>query len=142
RFFSRVKSKVVEKKLGTLTVEISSSDLIRHNLIDPKNISAFADSIVIMAYDYHFAGSEVTGPVAPMGGGGDEAEYDTILALEKAIEVIPSQKIILCIPLYGYQWETLDDIPRSAVIPGTGQTASNSRVENLLSDCATCSAQT
>ena len=45
------------------------------------------------------------------------------------------------IPLYGYEWETIEDTPRSAVIPGTGITASNARVETFLESCTTCSPQ-
>lgn len=137
-FLTRVKSGVKKNKLGTLTVEITGSDLIKQNLSNPKAIGAIADYVVIMAYDYHYAGSEVTGPVAPLGGGGDDAEYDTKIALQKALDIIPAEKIILGIPLYGYQWETIDDSPRSAVIPGTGQTASHRRVEEQLSSCTDC----
>lgn len=137
-FLATVKAGVKKNKLGTLTVEITGSDLLKQNLSDPKAVGTIADYVVIMAYDYHYAGSEVTGPVAPLGGGGDDAEYDTKIALQKALEIIPAEKIILGIPLYGYQWETIGNIPRSAVIPGTGQTASHRRVEEQLSTCTDC----
>lgn len=137
-FLRRVKSGINKKRLGTLTVEITGSDLIKQNLSNPQAIGGIADYVVLMAYDYHFAGSEVTGPVAPLGGGGKESEYDTKIALQKALEIIPPEKIILGIPLYGYQWETIGDTPRSAVIPGTGQTASQRRVQDELLSCTNC----
>lgn len=43
------------------------------------------------------------------------------------------------LPLYGYEWETIGNTPRSGVIPGTGIIASNQRVEELLKNCTTCS---
>lgn len=129
-------------KNTTLTVEISPTDPIKNNLINPKLISSSSDNIVLMAYDYHSATSYVTGPIAPVGGAGVEAEYDTISAIEKSLASIPSEKLILGIPTYGYQWETLREDPRSAVIPGTGVVASNKRSEELARDCPDCSIKT
>lgn len=137
-FLTEVKRGISNNNLGTLTVEITGSDLIKKNLSDPTRIGRIADYVVIMAYDYHFAGSEVTGPVAPLGGGGTRYEYDTKITVEKAREIIPAEKIILGIPLYGYQWETIGTIPGSAIIPGTGQTASHRRVTKQLLLCDTC----
>lgn len=123
----------------TLTVEISPTDPIKNNLISPKLISSSSDNIVLMAYDYHSTTSFVTGPVAPIGGAGVEAEYDTTSAVEKTLANIPAQKLILGIPTYGYQWETLREAPRSSIIPNTGVVASNRRAEELIRDCTNCS---
>ena len=68
------------------------------------------------------------------------SEYDTEAAIEKALLVIPRKKLIMGVPLDGYEWETLGTNPRSAIIPYTGNTASNRRAEQLLLDCASCSA--
>jgi len=94
-----------------------------------------------MTYDYHFSGSLVTGPVAPNSGAGVESEFDTETGIQKALEVLPADKIILGVPLYGYEWETLEPGRRSAVLPGSGIVASNRRAEEFLASCASCSAQ-
>ena len=136
--------KEIKKGLGnkiTLTVEISPTDVILNDLIDPKAIGEIADNVVLMAYDYHSTTSYVTGPVAPVGGAGIDSEYDVITALEKSISVIPPEKLILGVPLYGYEWESLGQIPRSAIIPNTGLVLSNRRAEEFLSGCSTCSAK-
>ena len=86
------------------------------------------------------ASSFVTGPVAPLSGAGVMSEYDVTAAVEKTLDQMPPQKLVLGIPLYGYEWETLTQIPRSAVIPNTGVAASNRRAEELLSSCSSCSA--
>ncbi len=133
----------VKRELGngvTLTVEISPTDVIKNNLIDPNAISKIANNVVLMAYDYHSTSSFVTGPVAPVSGAGISSEYDVTSAVEKALDLIPPEKLVLGIPLYGYEWETLGQVPRSAIIPGTGVVASNERVENLISSCSSCSA--
>lgn len=135
--------KEVKKDLPstTLTVEISPTDAIQKNLIDVKELGGIANFVVIMAYDYHAPDSFVTGPVAPLLGAGITSEYDVTTAVQKTFALVPSQKIILGIPLYGYEWETLGTTPRSAIIPGTGILASNKRAEEFLASCATCSAQ-
>lgn len=138
QFIRTVKEGVTNKKLGTLTVEVSGQDLIKKTLIDPKDIGQIADYVVVMAYDFHYIGSYVTGAVAPLGGAGVTAEYDTQTALQKALEMVPSRKLILGIPLYGYEWETIDESPHSAVLPGSGLTASTKRVEDLIASCTNC----
>jgi len=134
----------VRKELNknqTLTVEISPTDVIRNNLIDPGAVGKIADNVVLMAYDYHSTSSFVTGPVAPIDGAGVSSEYDVASAVEKTLDVIPSIKLILGIPLYGYGWESLTQAPRSAIIPNTGLAVSNRTAEELLSSCTDCSAQ-
>lgn len=125
----------------TLTVDISPTAFIKNYLVDPKTVLPFVDYFLIMGYDYHYQNSFVTGPVAPLFGAGTISEFDIQTAVKKALDIMPAKKIILGVPLYGYEWETISDNPRAAVIPGTGVTASNRRVEQFLSSCATCSAK-
>ena len=138
KFVTEVKKELINNE--TLTVEISPMDVINDNLIDSKAMSKIADNIVLMAYDYHSTSSFVTGPVAPLSGAGVISEYDVTAAIEKALDLISPQKLVLGIPLYGYEWETLNRITRSAIIPNTGVVASNRRTEELLYSCSSCSA--
>ncbi len=140
-FTKEVKKQITEQKLGTVTIDVSPTALIKNYLI---NVSALADTVdyfVFMTYDYHYQGSSVTGPVSPVGGARTEAEFDTRVAIEQSLKILRPQQILIGAPLYGYGWETIADTPRSATIPGTGLTYSNRKVEELLSECATCSAQ-
>lgn len=140
QFVSTIKQQLIKKNLGTLTIEISPNDVIKNNLINTQAIAPYADSIVLMAYDYHSTTSYVSGPIAPLNGAGIDSEYDVSTAVEKALQYISPQKLILGVPLYGYEWETLAASPRSAIIPGTGVIASNNRLDSLLTSCSTCSA--
>ena len=124
-----------------LTIDASPTDLVKTRTIDLKAVEAYIDAVILMTYDYHFSGSYVTGPVAPNGGAGIESEFDTETGIQKALEILPADKIILGVPLYGYEWETLEPGRRSAVLPGSGIVASNRRVEEFLAGCASCSAQ-
>ncbi len=138
QFVSQVRKDL--NKSISLTVEITTTDVIKNHLIDPKAMGQIANNVVLMAYDYHSPSSFVTGPVAPLNGAGIMSEYDVLSAVENALAIIPAQKLVLGIPLYGYEWETLLPYPRAAVIPNTGVTASSDRVESLLVTCASCSA--
>ncbi len=62
---------------------------------DYGGIGAVVNFMFIMAYDWHHAGSE-PGPVAPI--------TEVRRTIEFAIERISRRKIILGVPLYGYDW--------------------------------------
>ncbi len=141
KFVREIRKEMHKQKLGTLTIDVSPTALYKSYLIDPRQIAPIVDYMVFMTYDYHYQGSSVTGPIAPLAGGGTISEFDVEVSMKDALKIMPADKIIMGIPLYGYEWETIDDTPRSAVIPGTGITASNARVEKFLESCATCSAQ-
>lgn len=137
-FVKEVKHKLNQKHLGTLTVEISPTDAIIPNLIDIRIVGQYADNMIIMAYDYHSSVSFVTGPVAPLTGAGIDLEYDVTSAVEKTVQQIPPDKVIIGMPLYGYKWETLTTAIHAPVIPGTGALASDNRMESFLPTCTDC----
>lgn len=139
-FVRTVTEEIRAANLGTVTIEIAPIAFAKQFLIDPNEIGAMVDYVVLMAYDYHYSGSLIAGPVAPVGGAGSEREFDVEVAVAEAVRRIPKEKILLGIPLYGYQWETLEKMEGSATIPGGASTASTRRVSELLSVCATCSA--
>jgi len=141
QFVKEIKKNLEDQDLGTLSVDVSPTAFIKNYLIDPAEISKYADSLIIMGYDYHYQGSFVTGPVAPLFGSDSVSEFDIQTAIERALIVLPPSKIILGVPLYGYEWETIGTNPRSPVIPGTGITASSQRVQQLLEKCTTCRVQ-
>lgn len=140
-FVRTVKKLLVTENLGTLTVDLIPISLVKKQLYDAEEISAIADRIVLMTYDYHYAGSFTTGAVAPVSGAGETIEYDVETALQEAVKKIPREKILLGIPLYGYEWETIDGNPGAATIPGGSSTASLRRIGDILDGCATCSVQ-
>ena len=137
-FVSSVNEQLKSKGPYTLTAEITASDSIKNKLIDVAKLASIVDRIVIMAYDYHYMGSIVSGPVSPLSGGESVYEFDVATAVREAKKYVPTQKLILGVPLYGYEWETITTATGSAVLPGSGLTASTARVENILKTCATC----
>lgn len=72
---------------------------------DYAAIGAIVDQFFIMAYDWHYAGSE-PGPTAPI--------QDVIATVNYAASVMDRNKIIMGTPFYGYDWP----IPFSSQNPG------------------------
>jgi len=140
-FVTTVVQQIKEQKLGTVTLDLIPISLVKNKIYDAKALGAIVDRIVLMTYDYHYTGSFTAGAVAPIGGAGTTIEYDVETAVKEAIKSIPGSKLLLGIPLYGYEWETMDPAPESATIPGGSSIASVRRVSDLLAACATCSAQ-
>ncbi len=130
----------VKKRLGTttLTVELTPTSLIRSHLADPLVVGQIADTVILMAYDYTYSGSFLSGPVAPLYGSGSIRVQDVSFSLDRALAVIDKEKLVLGIPLYGYEWDTLSTTAGNPVVPGTGKTASWSRIQTLLTDCPDC----
>ncbi len=141
-FVSEVKNQISTRNLGySLSIDIIPSDFLRNDrLTIPSNLVKFVDKVILMAYDFHSPSSFVTGSVAPLYGGGTVAEFDTQVAIDAALKTYNPAKILLGLPFYGYSWETLNESPRSAIIPSSALIESNSDIENLLSNCSSCSA--
>jgi spore germination protein YaaH len=72
---------------------------------DYAAIGAIVDQFFIMAYDWHYAGSE-PGPTAPI--------QDVIATVNYAASLMDRSKIIMGTPFYGYDWP----IPFSSQNPG------------------------
>ncbi|MFS0820337.1 glycosyl hydrolase family 18 protein [Bacillus sp. 1P02SD] len=82
----------------TLTIAVpakTSEDIPWLRGYDFGGIGSVVDYMFIMAYDFHHAGSE-PGPVAPI--------TDVRRTIEFAIRYVPHRKIIIGMPLYGYDW--------------------------------------
>jgi spore germination protein YaaH len=141
RFVSTVTDGVRAQHLGTVTLDLIPISLVKSDLYDARALGAIVDRVVLMTYDYHYTGSFTSGAVAPIVGAGKTLEYDSETAVKEALKAIPANKILLGIPLYGYEWETIDSASESATIPGGSSIASSSRVADILSGCASCSAQ-
>lgn len=59
------------------------------------------DYVIIMAYDEHYSGSDVAGPVASLGFVKD--------AVRNTLEVVPNEKAVIAIPFYSRLWKEAKD---------------------------------
>lgn len=136
--FLQAFSKKMRSLPVTLTIDISPSVLINNFLIDPYILNEIIDYVILMTYDYHYLGSFNAGPVAPVKGAGVEREFDVDSAVKRALMILPAEKIILGIPLYGYEYETATSDPGSPAIPGGAAVASSRRVADIIKNCPEC----
>ena len=70
-----------------------------HYRLDEQGL--FADYVVIMGYDEHYAGSQEPGSVASIG----YVNY----GIEEALHSVPAQKLINGVPFYSRIWKTAAD---------------------------------
>jgi spore germination protein len=137
-FVRTVKAGMDRNELGTLSIDVTPVSFFKQHLIDVPAIAEDVDTVVVMAYDYHYSGSYTSGPVAPLGGAGKSIEFDVTTTVQEALKVLPRDKILLGIPTYGYEWHTLSPHPRSEVIAGTGKAATAKRIERTIANCKDC----
>lgn len=84
----------------TLSVPAKTSDSPTNSwsgAYDYAALSKYSDQIALMAYDEHYPGG-TAGPVASIGWVENVVKY--------AITVIPSEKIMLGVAAYGYDWSS------------------------------------
>ncbi len=73
-----------------------------------KEQGVFADYVVIMGYDEHYAGSKEAGSVASI----DYVEN----GIEQTVSQVPARKVINAIPFYTRIWETTDGAVTSQAV--------------------------
>lgn len=135
QFMEEVRNGVNENNLGTLGIDLIAKSLVEPHLTDVTRIAPLVDYIVLMTYDFHYMGSAIAGPVAPLTGVGVKREYDVETTVKEATKYVPREKIYLGIPFYGYGWDTLSTTPGSAVVKGTGRVVTHKQAQKILHEC-------
>lgn len=135
-FVGRVRQAMQEQAPGaSLTVAIFGSAGSRQLLWDLAALEPNVDHFIMMAYDYHVRSSSVAGPVAPIFGKQNGKWQDDIVTnLRDILLDVPSQKVLLGIPFYGYEWTTTAPRALANTYPRSGLTATYERVIQLLQD--------
>ena len=87
----------------TLSVALPAKTRKVKDAYDYKAISEIVDRVFIMAYDQHWSTSK-PGPVASLSWGLNILNY--------AVTEIPSDKLIMGIPLYGRSWKNIKIVKR------------------------------
>ena len=89
------------------------------------------DEVVIMAYDFHRPGMDISGPVAPLAAPVGERSILEVVQRIVYLE-LPRNKIVMAFPLYGYEWKTYSADYRAQIKRGWYQVASIKRVNELI----------
>ncbi len=99
-----------------ITVAVFADSFRRVRVTDPIRLARSADSLFIMAYDYHHPSSDVAGPVAPLFGAPTEYNFDVSTTIKEFKEKIPAGKLILGVAYYGYNFPIINESKNSEVI--------------------------
>lgn len=127
----------------SIDVDIFADSGAKYRLWDLKALADTVDKFIVMAYDYYRKSSPQAGPVAPITGKCDSnatsknipcLEMDIVTHLSLITKIIPSEKIILGIPFYGYQWQTASRDFLANTYPRTGSLATYQRIQTIFSD--------
>ncbi len=130
RFIQELKSSLGQ---SSLSISIYASAASRPRLWDLRELAPVTDYFVVMTYDYTMPSDLKSGPNAPLRGSGQLFEHDIIKNIAQISQIVETRKILLGIPFYGYEWETLDETKYS---PATerGSVASLERIQKMLDD--------
>ncbi len=118
QFVDYLNKRLDERYGNSFLVSSAFADsVVKDRVGDIPSLAQAADGIFIMAYDFHSAGSQSTGPVSPVGGGeGVLQDYDINTLIKDYLSVAPPSKLILGLPYYGYNWVVEQHAPYTAVL--------------------------
>lgn len=119
-----------QEKSLEISVDVYADAARRIRLWQIKELTPLVDYFVIMAYDFHRAGSFTAGPVAPLGPS-QKYDYDVISSVADFSRQVPAEKLVLGVPYYGYEWATVSDRPNAETV-GPGALATYRRVRQIL----------
>lgn len=123
-----------------IDIDIFASAAENPRLWDLKQLEPVTDKFIVMAYDYYRKSSSQAGPVAPIKGKCTSSfspeknclEKDIITHISQISKLIPSNKIILGVPFYGYEWQTASSDFLANTYSGSGVLATYQRIQSLF----------
>ncbi|MDA1316809.1 MAG: glycosyl hydrolase family 18 protein [bacterium] len=113
-----------------ISFDVNATAIYEDKAYDMVRIGELVDQVIVMGYDYHRQSSTVSGAVAPLVSKGDAPSVTK--SIDSLKGRVPYDKVILAIPLYGYEWQTYSKDQGSYTIPGSGALASYKRVRELI----------
>lgn len=122
----------------TIDIDIFGDTVDKKRLWDLPALTPYIDHVIVMAYDYYRKSSSQAGPVAPLTGSCQTyqtencLEQDISTHLSKITKIVPSEKILLGIPFYGYEWQTASENFLANTYPKTGSLATYQRIKSLF----------
>lgn len=130
-FIKELRSTLLSSPSSLLTISIYASSATNPRIWDLAALSTSTDYFVIMTYDYTMPNSNSAGPNSPLRGSPDLFEHDVIKNIAEITKLLPRAKILLGIPFYGYEWDTIDSSKYSPA-QTRGSLASLSRIQKML----------
>ncbi len=113
----------LDKEFGDSKVVVASfaDSFKRKRITNPTKLATVADSLFIMAYDFHQPTSDRAGPVAPLSGAPEVYDYDVETSILDYKKTVSPYKLILGVPYYGYNFLIEEPNPNAKRIPGSDE---------------------
>ncbi len=99
-----------------------------------KTLAPYVDHVIMMAYDFHRSKSPNAGPNSPIYGKSTNRWSEDIMSdLQKYLQSVPPEKIVLGVPFYGYAWSVEDaNNPNAFTLPKTGESVPYKNILEIL----------
>lgn len=131
RFLETLNQKLKESAPASiLSFDVNAGVVLNDNAYDMVKIGNSVDQIILMAYDYYKTDSTRAGPVAPLYA--PDQQHSINRSISSLRGRVPADKIILGLPVYGYEWQTYSAEHNSATVPNSGALATYKRVDELI----------
>ncbi len=101
-----------------VTVSVYAASAKDPKLYNIEQLSQVSDGIFMMAYDFSTPASDTAIPTAPLYGYKEgKYWYDIATAVEDFLKLMPSHKLILGLPWYGYNFAVYQPEVKSETLP-------------------------
>ncbi len=123
-----------------LSLSVFADAGVKDRIWDFPALAPSVDLVVVMAYDYFRPSSAQAGPISPLRGSCANLNQKNISCLDSDItthlnaltRLLPSEKILLGVPFYGYEWQTSSTDFLANTYEDSGSLATYKRVKDLL----------
>jgi len=113
--FMRRAVKAIKAEIPNAEISMATPAVDWNGSWDLPVLAAICDYLIVMGYDYYYSGSPTAGPVSPLAG----ESYNVTRTVDTYISAgVPSRKLMLGIPWYGYNWPVVSS-ERKATATGT-----------------------
>lgn len=112
---------IPDSEVSTVLYAVDWSDVFDFSIM-----SSAVDHFIVMGYGYYYSGSATAGPTDPLYQFGTSYNYTLSKTITYYLEAgCPSNKLVMGLPYYGYEWTTSDlNVPSSTTGTGTARTYS------------------
>ena len=142
-FIKELKQQTVNAHPLEISIDIFANSAQQSFLWNLSTLEPHTDYFIVMAYDFYRSSSTQAGPVSPLRGKCPSTnllespqeiclEQDITSSIADITQIIPSHKIILGIPFYGYQWQAVSDKFLANTYSQTGSMASYRYIQELF----------
>ena len=126
-FIQHLHNRLANERPNT-SISLALASVDWSNVFNISLLKNYVDKFIIMGYDYHYSGDSQAGPVAPLYHGNIWSPYTLNQSINYYLdEGISPQKLIMAVPYYGYEWNTV-----SNSVPSNTQATGNSRTYNYI----------